>query len=721
MDPEQIAGGHDDDDGSDPPVAPNDQDTTSAEAALSARLSRKRTKTGCLTCRRRRIKCGEERPTCKNCIKSKRICEGYSQRVVFKQPAFDHPSLPHGANQNSFPSGSGHGQMLPFVAMPTPGIEPIGYGTLQPRPGEHFPIGYDPRAPNNVPGQQMAFYPGMHTGPPSMHGTYPRIQFSPMTTMPSNHANIPMAYSHPGMQVHVTHPSMQSHMIPRPHDAIAHPPHIATQTNTSPAGHQSGSSHDFAYMQPTAHPPTEYHGQPSHATNIQTMQPSPYSHYQSPETPIGMNGAPTERDNVMRTSHGQVSPISAAHSHQGTGADSSPGPQYWSGSTKRQESAHAKEYQDPRLIDPSSHVHHDVGIPPTSYQPHVRYREQELSTMPTISHTSMSTSTNADMPDYEDCDTSSDDDMAERDQHGQYAQRHDSQVALGRILGVHGLNSHDEQRRRYDTFIYAGFMDQYVVKQVANVIKDDSTKRVFAHFIAVTGPSLSIFQRHHCNTSAIFSDSSVPPSQQGLWTYSLPKAALRNQGLMHAMLALASLHIARLQDATTTPSLQHYEWAIRSIHGDVGHPKRRLRPTTVAASLLLGLYEVWTADHFKWSTHLAGSSQLFIDINFRRIMQSFRIRRQEIVTEYQVMPEDRAELLPEIDALEGILNVDENIVSDLVGQSVRHAEQPAMLPSANNIPRSTVSPADFEILRDLYWWYCKQDVYYSIVSGSTLR
>lgn len=37
-----------------------------------------------IACRKRRIKCGEERPTCNNCIKSKRACEGYNQRVVFK-------------------------------------------------------------------------------------------------------------------------------------------------------------------------------------------------------------------------------------------------------------------------------------------------------------------------------------------------------------------------------------------------------------------------------------------------------------------------------------------------------------------------------------------------------------------------------------------------------------------------------------------------------------
>lgn len=35
-------------------------------------------------CRKRRIKCDEGKPICNNCIRSKRHCEGYSQRVVFK-------------------------------------------------------------------------------------------------------------------------------------------------------------------------------------------------------------------------------------------------------------------------------------------------------------------------------------------------------------------------------------------------------------------------------------------------------------------------------------------------------------------------------------------------------------------------------------------------------------------------------------------------------------
>ncbi|KAK4121623.1 hypothetical protein N657DRAFT_577165 [Parathielavia appendiculata] len=44
---------------------------------------KRRTKTGCLTCRKRRIKCDEGKPTCNNCKKSKRECMGYDP--IFKQ------------------------------------------------------------------------------------------------------------------------------------------------------------------------------------------------------------------------------------------------------------------------------------------------------------------------------------------------------------------------------------------------------------------------------------------------------------------------------------------------------------------------------------------------------------------------------------------------------------------------------------------------------------
>ncbi|KAL8790249.1 MAG: hypothetical protein Q9195_006472 [Heterodermia aff. obscurata] len=46
--------------------------------------SRKRTKIGCLGCRKRKIKCDEERPTCSACVRLKRNCEGYTPSVIFK-------------------------------------------------------------------------------------------------------------------------------------------------------------------------------------------------------------------------------------------------------------------------------------------------------------------------------------------------------------------------------------------------------------------------------------------------------------------------------------------------------------------------------------------------------------------------------------------------------------------------------------------------------------
>ncbi|KAI1023540.1 hypothetical protein LB503_000695 [Fusarium chuoi] len=46
---------------------------------------KRRTKTGCLTCRKRRIKCDETHPTCNNCKKSKRECLGYDP--IFRQQA----------------------------------------------------------------------------------------------------------------------------------------------------------------------------------------------------------------------------------------------------------------------------------------------------------------------------------------------------------------------------------------------------------------------------------------------------------------------------------------------------------------------------------------------------------------------------------------------------------------------------------------------------------
>ncbi|QPG73985.1 hypothetical protein FOA43_001302 [Brettanomyces nanus] len=49
-----------------------------AGAVHKKRAFSRRSRTGCLTCRRRRIKCDEGRPFCHNCIKSRKVCSGYA-------------------------------------------------------------------------------------------------------------------------------------------------------------------------------------------------------------------------------------------------------------------------------------------------------------------------------------------------------------------------------------------------------------------------------------------------------------------------------------------------------------------------------------------------------------------------------------------------------------------------------------------------------------------
>ncbi|KAH8693101.1 putative acetyltransferase [Talaromyces proteolyticus] len=51
------------------------------------RVFSNRTKTGCMTCRRRKKKCDEQHPACNNCIRGGFVCEGYSSRSTWQKPS----------------------------------------------------------------------------------------------------------------------------------------------------------------------------------------------------------------------------------------------------------------------------------------------------------------------------------------------------------------------------------------------------------------------------------------------------------------------------------------------------------------------------------------------------------------------------------------------------------------------------------------------------------
>ncbi|KAL4913467.1 hypothetical protein BDW62DRAFT_161393 [Aspergillus aurantiobrunneus] len=58
------------------------------------RVFSNRTKTGCMTCRRRKKKCDEQHPACNNCIRGGFICEGYSSRSTWQKPSTAKTPIP---------------------------------------------------------------------------------------------------------------------------------------------------------------------------------------------------------------------------------------------------------------------------------------------------------------------------------------------------------------------------------------------------------------------------------------------------------------------------------------------------------------------------------------------------------------------------------------------------------------------------------------------------
>lgn len=261
-------------------------------------------------------------------------------------------------------------------------------------------------------------------------------------------------------------------------------------------------------------------------------------------------------------------------------------------------------------------------------------------------------------------------------------------------------------------------------------LNNPKTARIFAHFIHSTGPSLSIFERHPTDSS-IDLGSSVPPVQQGLWTYTLPLKALEHPALLQAILAVSSLHIAYLQGVSNTVSLKHYHYALKRIGRAVGLPLRRKQMGTLAATELLAYYEVISADHSKWNSHVAGTAHLIKEIDFAGTTRDLRAYRRTIHEQrrlmgwsnpmyYPVFGTDGTEDDPFAEK-EGSVN--EELIGSLLGRAVNYDEFGLVDADRTRSPRSHFSPRDIEDFRiqcDLYWWFTKQDVFHSLVSGEKL-
>ncbi|CAG8020654.1 unnamed protein product [Penicillium olsonii] len=258
-------------------------------------------------------------------------------------------------------------------------------------------------------------------------------------------------------------------------------------------------------------------------------------------------------------------------------------------------------------------------------------------------------------------------------------------------------------------------------------LNNPKTARIFAHFIHSTGPSLSIFERHPTDSSIVLG-ATVPSAQQGLWIYTLALKALEHPALLQAILAVSSLHVAYLQHVPSTVSLKHYHYALKRVGSAVGLPLRRKQVGTLAATLLLGYYEVVSADHSKWNNHVAGSAHLIREIDFAGITRDLRAHRRRINSQRQAewsdswwgMPGDVSEDDP---FSEKETNVNEDLIGTLMGRVVNYdyfggIEDGNRPSSKKHFTRKDIET--FRIQCDLYWWYSKQDVFQSFIGGNRL-
>ena len=197
------------------------------------------------------------------------------------------------------------------------------------------------------------------------------------------------------------------------------------------------------------------------------------------------------------------------------------------------------------------------------------------------------------------------------------------------------------------------------------------------------------------------------------------------------MLALASLHIAKLQNGPITASLKHYAISLRRVAKSVSLPTRRGQPATLAAAMLLAFYECWCADHQKWSNHVLGARMLVREIDFAgttRHIKSMQLQQRQQKHDRMFQAHQRGLGGFEDDRSRYLLSsedVDENLVGMLMGKKVQYDQYGQILD--DSIPENNGSKAytlreleTYETQRDLFWWYCKFDVYQSLLGGGPL-
>lgn len=255
---------------------------------------------------------------------------------------------------------------------------------------------------------------------------------------------------------------------------------------------------------------------------------------------------------------------------------------------------------------------------------------------------------------------------------------------------------------------------------ILSPLLDERNERVFKHFVDVLAPCMSIFERPALDPWA------SPP--RTLWSYVLPSAAISNPALAHAILAISGLHIAKLQQSAESLALKHVTYAARRVGRLLSLPQRRHDVTTLATVLVLGFYEVLAADHSRWNLHLAGAMKLVTEHDLAGL--TYRARRSRSRAKQTLANCSAQGLSIEVSQLgiapslldEVAWNLDQKVVSDLTGLTIDYDNIRSYTTNEteSSQPMTESEVATYRTKMDLWWWFCKQDMFQSLVSGERL-
>ncbi|KAL9096537.1 MAG: hypothetical protein Q9163_006435, partial [Psora crenata] len=629
-------------------------------------------------CRKRRIKCGEERPTCKNCTKSKRECEGYIPRVVFKEPA----------------GASGAIMQAPFFAQQDFGVttDPVTM-FADGSAGSAEAVPYPPIAPR----------PSMGEGP-SVFGPVPGagIYWAPADPHPAamlSYGN----QSYPG-PVNTAAPSTLYHP-PSNHPMALYPnPHHGTSSH----GYEPSIGGTHSVQAAAAAPPMA----PTDGKNHPMNMPAPGNSWPySPESITSQMVLPSPA--YGPSPFGSADLMGRRHSLQPALPNPIP-PQSRYRNSRALSFSSGMSYGGGKPLGPVENQPRDGApqrVPPLHSQPQgpftdpARWGDEWWDLEP---------------EDEEDLKTHSD----------------TSPPAELAMMIAMSAQKNNGNIRSLDNFLTdPTALAAYNPSYVASPLRDAQTARIFCHFITSTGPTLHVFDRQPSNPAVIFSGRPVPKSQQSLWSYTMPMLALHRQGLLHAMLALSSLHMAKLQQGSQTPSLRHYHYALRRVAKALGNEKQRRDPATLAATLLLGYYEVSSGEHSKWNSHLSGARQLVTDFPFaamRKRVEAYRCKQEELQRHAYHRWNDYGNghvllrTMPHTGPVKLEGQLDRGLISTLMGWETGF-DNPGEILEGNESswvpPEEALTAEDvnvYETQLDLFWWYAKQDMYQSIISGNRL-